>query len=174
MQAIIACGLLAGFLQLFGCGRTVPEPVAAAREFYAKHYDFYLLENNAGVQGWVTPRLQGLLERLKATEDSGIMVVELDMWTGGQDGWIKGKPDFTLVSNDGRIAFVRLDYDFELEDVERRSATLTLEWDAATRRWLVADLAGPETWSFIGLYEGRNKEGETEEPVDPLSGKPGK
>ena len=55
--------------------------------------------------------------------------------------------------NDGRTATVRMDYDFEMDGIERKSATLALEWDGAARRWRVADLTGPDGTPFVDLHE---------------------
>ena len=145
------CAMLAVVLAA-GCGRREPDPVAAARQFYDGHYDFYQLESIEAVRDAVTPALYDLLKRMRREMDAGINVVEVDFWTFGQDGWIKGEPEYTVVHNDGRTAVVRLDYDFELNEIERKHSALTLERDVHTGRWLVSDLEGAEGHSFVQVY----------------------
>ena len=97
--------------------------------------------------------------------DAGINVVDVDFWTFGQDGRIKGDPEYKVVHNDGRTAVVRLDYDFELNEIERRHSALTLERDARTGRWLVSDLEGAEGDSFVAIFS-RDAQGGPEENGD--------
>ena len=153
------CGyvLLAVFLAA-GCGRKEADPLAAARQFYDMHYDFYQLEDVDAVRDAVTPAFHDLLKRMRREMDAGINVVEVDFWTFGQDGWIKGEPEYTVVHNDGRTAVVRLDYDFELNEIERKHSALTLERDARTGQWLVSDLEGAEGYSFVAIF-GRDAHG---------------
>ena len=158
------CAMLAVVLAA-GCGRREPDPVAAARQFYDGHYDFYQLESIEAVREAVTPALYDLLKRMRREMDAGINVVEVDFWTFGQDGWIKGDPEYTVVHNDGRTAVVRLDYDFELNEIERRHSALTLERDARTGRWLVSDLEGAEGDSFVAIFS-RDAQGGPEENGD--------
>lgn len=145
---LLARGLLVASL-LAGCARP-PDPVAAAQAFYADHHDFFLLEDLPRHQAVLTPRFYAVLKQAAADEEYAI---ELDPWIDGQEGWIKGEPDFTAVRNDGRTAVVRMDFDFELDGIERKNATLALEWDGAARRWRVADLVGPDRCSFVDLHE---------------------
>lgn len=153
--------LLAVFLAV-GCGRKEADPLAAARQFYDVHYDFYQLEDVDAVRDAVTPAFYDLLKRMRRQMDAGINVVEVDFWTFGQDGWIKGEPEYTVVHNDGRTAVVRLDYDFELNEIERKHSALTLELDARTGRWLVSDLEGAEGYSFVAIF-GSNAQGGPDE-----------
>ena len=77
-------------------------------------------------------------------------VVDACAWTDSQDGWLKDDPVYTVVRNDGRRAVVRMDYDFEIgSTVEPRRTLLTLEWDAADRRWRIADLEGPDEYPYV-------------------------
>lgn len=158
------CVLLAVFLAA-ACGRKEADPLAAAQRFYADHYDFYQLDDVEAVRDAVTPGLYDLLKRMRREMDAGINVVEVDFWTFGQDGWIKGDPEYTVVHNDGRTAVVRLDYDFELNEIERRHSALTLERDARTGRWLVSDLEGAEGDSFVAIFS-RDAQGGPEENGD--------
>ena len=131
-------------------GITGRDPVSAATAFFEHHFDFYTLEDIGTVNKAVTPEFYALLNRI-ITE--GIPMgynVDACAWTDSQDGWFKGNPVFTVVRNDGRRAVVRMDYDYELgPTVEPRRTLLTLEWDAADRRWRVADLEGPDGYPFV-------------------------
>ena len=164
------CVLLAVSLAA-GCGRTGADPLAAARQFYDVHYDFYQLEDVEAVRDAVTPALYDLLKRMRREMDAGINVVEVDFWTFGQDGWIKGEPEYTVVHNDGRTAVVRLDYDFELNEIERKHSALTLERDVHTGRWLVSDLEGAEGYSFVAIFS-RDAQGGPDECSVPEGDEP--
>ena len=155
MTSILKIGCWMCLLAVFvptGCGRAGADPLAAARQFYVDHYDFYQLENVEAVREVVTPAFHDLLKRMRREMDAGINVVEVDFWTFGQDGWIKGEPEYTVAHNDGHTAVVRLDYDFELNEIERKHSALTLERDARTGQWLVSDLEGAEGYSFVAIF----------------------
>ena len=164
------CVLLAVFLAA-GCGRKEADPLAAARQFYADHYDFYQLENVEAVRDAVTPALYDLLKRMRREMDAGINVVEVDFWTFGQDGWIKGEPEYTVVHNDGRTAVVRLDYDFELNETERRPSALTLDRVARTAGGPVSDRGGAGGGSFVAIFS-RDAQGGPDECSVPEGDEP--
>lgn len=143
-------GILLVLLMASCTGRTRPDPTVAAREFFEKHTDFYTLENVGAVEQAVTPEFYALLNRIIAEGIPMGYVVDACAWTDSQDGWLKDDPVYTVVRNDGRRAVVRMDYDFEIgSTVEPRRTLLTLEWDAAARRWRIADLEGPDEYPYV-------------------------
>ena len=148
----VLCGagiLLA--LSLISCaGRTGRDPAVAARAFFEQHFYFDTLEDIGAVKDAVTPEFYALLNRI-ITEGTPMGYHSCaSAWTDSGDGWFKEDPVFTVVQNDGQRAVVRMDYIIELgSTVEPKRTLLTLEWDAAGRRWQVADLEGPDEYPFV-------------------------
>lgn len=145
-----AAGIMLVLLMASCAGRARPDPAAAAKEFFERHFDFYTLEDLPAVEKAVTPEFYALLNRIVAEGYPMGYYVSACAWTDSQDGWFKGDPVFTVDQSDGRRAVVRMDYAFEMgSEVEIMCTKLTLEWDDAVRRWRVADLEGPDQYPFV-------------------------
>lgn len=147
---LCGAGIWIVLLMVSCAGRTRHDPMVAAREFFEKHTDFYTLEDIGAVENAVTPEFYALLNRIISEGIPMGYHVSACAWMDNQDGWCKEDPVFTVARNDGRRAVVRMDNDFEIgSTVEPRGTLLTLEWDAADRRWRVADLEGPDGYPYV-------------------------
>lgn len=132
-------------------------PLQVAEQLYQAR-DFYWRPQK--LDGLLTPAFaQAIKAELACAEREGVCRLDYDPWTNAQDGDIKGKPRFTLVSGGSQatVLEMRVDYRFALGDEDPTSKEVKIE---LRRRgngcWAVSDLISPDGASlFARLSDAR-------------------
>lgn len=131
------------------------DPVAAAREFHSRHYNFYYLDDDLPrIKEFVTPEFYAAMDAFRKEGQ----VINFDPWLHAQDGYVSSPVDFRLASQTGAVAVVHMVYDFTLNETMVCTTALRFVRSAADSRWRLDELIGPEGWPLARIPAHDEKE----------------
>lgn len=133
------------------------DPVAAAREFYVYHNEFYRLDDTLPrIKEFVTPEFYAAMDTCRQEGT----VIDIDPWLHAQDGGLSSPIDFRLVRQTGDVAMVHMVYDFTLNETTVCTTALRFVRSAEDSRWRLDELYGREGWPLVRIQEYEDVEEE--------------
>ncbi|MBF0097654.1 MAG: hypothetical protein HQM04_14505 [Magnetococcales bacterium] len=143
-------------------------PVAAAEKAF-KSYREMLLGDPKQMRGLVTGGLMHALSQEYQCRLGGeLCAIDVDPWSGAQDGTIQKPITFRQTSNDRQSASVDMQYTLAIDasHKEKLVSTLLLERNPTHSCWQLADLITPAGDSLRQRITGSQKESD-ESPLPP-------